>query len=197
MTTELRQWGLRLALDARRQRWTIFLPCPISRPYCVSVLRPPSPRPSDRARPDRSLVAPGRQRQVRRLPGQPGHEPGQALGQKPRDVAQKIVAHLPCRMSARKFRGGGPGFHQPAAKLSVPVGAGGGDGRGWRLGVAPAAPPRPWWSIIPGRTSPKRCTSGTCAPPSSAIAWPGCCASRGTPSFPRTTWAIGARSSAC
>ena len=47
------------------------------------------------------------------------------------------------------------------------------------------------------QTWPNRCTSATCAAPSSATAWPGCCASWANGSLPTITSAIGACNSAC
>lgn len=94
-------------------------------------------------------------------------------GMKPRDLAEKIIAALPADENVSKADIAGPGFinfsRTPRPWLRAWT-------RPWPTGASACARPArcsaPWLTFrLP--TSPRRCTSATCARPSSATAWPG------------------------
>ena len=116
-----------------------------------------------------ALVRPADPR-ARRLPGQRRDGAGQAAGKNPRELAEPVAEALRAARGGRQRRGGRAGLHQPAlrrrgsATRCVEARA----RRRARRGARGGAQAERSWSTTPARTSPSRCTSATCARPSSA-----------------------------
>ena len=109
-------------------------------------------------------------------------------GMKPRDLAEKLIAALPADKAIDKVEIAGPGFinfFQASDWLTELLDAALADEH---LAVAVPMWRRPWWWTTPPPTWP-RCTSATCAPPSSVMRWCARWNSWVTRSFARIMWA--------
>ena len=120
------------------------------------------------------------------------------MGRPPRELAQAVIDAADLDGICRDVELAGPGF----INLTFDEGYLGPHRR--RGGHGPSdwgspAPTTPSASSSTTRipTSPRRCTSGTCARRSSATPWPACSPVPATPSSGRTTSATGAPRSAC
>ncbi len=104
---------------------------------------------------------------------------GKRLGRPPREVAGALAAHLDVTDMSAEPQVSGPGFINFTLRddwIAAQASAMLGDALGSRLSPGRR---RSWWSTPPP-TSPRRCTSGTCALPSSATLSRGSLSSPGT-----------------
>ncbi len=100
---------------------------------------------------------------------------------KPRDLAEKLIAALPADAQISKVEIAGPGFlnfFQNSDALAAAPGSGAGRRQARRTqGTARRSV---WWSTCPRPTWPRKCTSATCARPSSVTPWRACWSSSAT-----------------
>ena len=147
----------------------------------------------------RSLCGNGPARQgcaLRRLPGQLRDVAGKALDKPPRAVAQMLVERLRLDDLLEPPEIAGPGFINLRMRTDWLRGRSERRPRTTGSALRRRRRRRPSSSTTARRTSPSRCTSATCAAPSSATRWPGCCASSAITSSRTITSATGGRSSA-
>ena len=122
----------------------------------------------------------GAAQRSRRRPGQRRARARQAARAQPREVAEDVVAARPVLAGEATRRGRRARVHQPHVRRTVPHRAAALAGRRRSPRCAPAPVAERVVVDYSAPTSPRRCTSATCARRSSATRWCGCSTSSAT-----------------